>query len=127
MLPDVILLDILLPDLDGLKVLERMKREDPDAMVIMITATRTVKTAVEAMKLGAYDYVTKPFDVDELRLIVNRALSNQALQKEVHYLRERIEERFDFGKMIGKSQGNEGDLQFYQADCPLQIDGVGDG
>ena len=103
--PDIILLDILLPDLDGLKVLERMKREDPDATVIMITATRTVKTAVEAMKLGAYDYVTKPFDVDELRLIVNRALSNQALQKEVKYLRERIEERFDFGKMIGKGKG----------------------
>ena len=103
--PDVILLDILLPDLDGLKVLERIKQEDPDATVIMITATRTVKTAVEAMKLGAYDYVTKPFDVDELRLIVNRALSNQALQKEVRYLREQIEECFDFGKMIGKGKG----------------------
>lgn len=103
--PDIILLDILLPDLDGLKVLERMKQEDPDATIIMITATRTVKTAVEAMKLGAYDYVTKPFDVDELRLIVNRALSNQALQKEVKYLRERIEERFDFAKMIGKGKG----------------------
>jgi DNA-binding NtrC family response regulator len=103
--PDIILLDILLPDLDGLKVLERMKREDPDAIVIMITATRTVRTAVEAMKLGAYDYVTKPFDVDELRLIVNRALSNQALQKEVRYLRERIDERYDFGRMIGKGKG----------------------
>ena len=116
--PDVILLDILLPDLDGLKVLEQMKREDPDAMVIMITATRTVKTAVEAMKLGAYDYVTKPFDVDELRLIVNRALSNQALQKEVHYLRERIEERFDFGKMIGKSQAMNGIFSFIKQIAP---------
>jgi DNA-binding NtrC family response regulator len=103
--PDIILLDILLPDLDGLKVLERMKREDPDTIVIMITATRTVRTAVEAMKLGAYYYVTKPFDVDELRLIVNRALSNQALQKEVKYLRERIDERYDFGRMIGKGKG----------------------
>ena len=103
--PDVILLDILLPDLDGLKVLERIKHEDPDATVVMITATRTIKTAVEAMKLGAYDYVTKPFDVDELRLIVNRALSNQALQREVKYLRERIEEWFDFGNMIGKGKG----------------------
>jgi DNA-binding NtrC family response regulator len=102
--PDVILLDILLPDLDGLKVLERMKQEDSDVTIIMITATRTVKTAVEAMKLGAYDYITKPFDVDELRLTVTRALSNQALQKEVRYLREQIEERFDYGKMIGKSK-----------------------
>jgi DNA-binding NtrC family response regulator len=102
--PDVILLDILLPDLDGLKVLERIKQEDPDAMIVMITATRTIKTAVEAMKLGAHDYVTKPFDVDELRLIVNRALSNQALQKEVQYLRERIDEHLDFGRMIGKSK-----------------------
>ena len=104
--PDVILLDILLPDLDGLKVLEWMKREDPDTIVIMITATRTVRTAVEAMKLGAYDYVTKPFDLDELRLIVNRALSNQALQKEVKYLRERIDQRYDFGRMIGKGNGS---------------------
>jgi DNA-binding NtrC family response regulator len=103
--PDIILLDILLPDLDGLKVLGRIKGDDPDAIVIMITATRTVRTAVEAMKLGAYDYVTKPFDVDELRLIVSRALSNQALQKEVTYLRERIDERYDFGRMIGKGKG----------------------
>ena len=64
--PDVILLDIILPDLDGLKVLEKIKQSDPDIIVIMITATKTVKTAVEAMKLGAYDYVTKPFDIDEL-------------------------------------------------------------
>ncbi len=103
--PDIVLLDILLPDLDGLKVLERIKQEDADLLVIMITATRTIKTAVEAMKLGAYDYITKPFDVDELRLIVNRALSNQSLQKEVKYLREKIDERFDFGKMIGGSKG----------------------
>src|SRR5512143_3150226 len=84
--PDIILLDILLPDLDGLKVLERIKQNDSDMIVIMITATKTVKTAVEAMKLGAYDYVTKPFDIDELRLIINRALSTRSLQKEVQFL-----------------------------------------
>ncbi len=116
--PDIILLDILLPDLDGLKVLERIKQEDPDAIVIMITATRTVRTAVEAMKLGAYDYVTKPFDIDELRLIVTRALSNQALQKEVKYLRERIDERFDFGKMIGKGKGMRHIFQLIQQIAP---------
>ena len=116
--PDIILLDILLPDLDGLKALDRMKQEDPDAIVIMITATRTVRTAVEAMKLGAYDYVTKPFDIDELRLIVSRALSNQALQKEVQYLRERIDERFDFGRMIGKGKGMKHIFQLIQQIAP---------
>jgi putative PEP-CTERM system response regulator len=103
--PDVILLDIILPDLDGLKVLERIKQSDPDIIVIMITATKTVKTAVEAMKLGANDYVTKPFDIDELRLIITRALSTKALEQEVKYRREEMDKSFDFGNIIGKSKG----------------------
>jgi len=102
--PDVILLDIILPDLDGLKVLERVKQNDPDMIVIMITATKTVKTAVEAMKLGAHDYVTKPFDIDELRLIISRSLSTKALEQEVKYRREEMDKSFDFGNMIGKSK-----------------------
>ena len=102
--PDIILLDILLPDLDGLKVLERIKQNDSDMIVIMITATKTVKTAVEAMKLGAYDYVTKPFDIDELRLIINRALSTRSLQKEVQFLREEVDRNYGFGSIIGKSK-----------------------
>lgn len=102
--PDMILLDIILPDMDGLKVLEKIKQRDSDAIVIMITATKTVKTAVEAMKLGAIDYVTKPFDIDELRLMINRGLSTQALKKEVEYLREEIGKNFSFGNMIGRSQ-----------------------
>ena len=80
--PDVILLDILLPDLDGLKVLERIKQHDPNIIVIMVTATKPMKTAPEAMKLGAYDCVTKPFDIDELRLIISRSLSAKALEQE---------------------------------------------
>src|SRR5512136_2843723 len=102
--PDLILLDIILPDLDGLKVLERIKQSDPDIIVIMITATKTVKTAVEAMKLGAYDYVTKPFDIDELRLIITRSLSTKALEQEVKYRREEMDKGFDFGNIIGKSK-----------------------
>jgi len=106
--PDVILLDIILPDLDGLKVLEMIKQNDPDAIVIMITATKTVKTAVEAMKLGAYDYVTKPFEIDELRLMINRSLSTQALQKEVQYLRKEVDKGFGFRNIIGKSESMKG-------------------
>jgi DNA-binding NtrC family response regulator len=102
--PDVVLLDIILPDIDGLKVLEKVKESDPDLIVIMITATKTIKTAVEAMKLGAYDYVTKPFDIDELRLIVSRSLSTQALEKEVKYLRKEIDKGFSIGNIIGKSK-----------------------
>ncbi len=101
--PDVVLLDIILPDLDGLKVLEKIKQKDPDMIVIMITATRTVKTAVEAMKLGAYDYITKPFDADELSLIIHRALSTRALENEVKYLRE-ADRNFGFDQIIGKSK-----------------------
>jgi two-component system response regulator AtoC len=89
--PDVILLDILLPDLSGLKVLERIKQNDPDMVVIMITATNTVNTAVEAMKLGAYDYVTKPFDIDQLRLIITRSLSAKALEQEVKHGRKEMD------------------------------------
>ena len=101
---DVILLDIILPDIDGLKVLEKVKQQDPDLIVIMITATKTIKTAVEAMKLGAYDYVTKPFDLDELRLIISRALSTLALQREVKHLRKEVDKSFGFENIIGKSK-----------------------
>jgi DNA-binding NtrC family response regulator len=103
--PDVILLDIILPDLDGLKVLEKIKQNEPDIVVIMITATNTAKTAVEAMKLGAYHYVTKPFDNDELRLIISRSLSEKALKQELIFRREEMDKSFDFGNILGKSKG----------------------
>jgi len=74
--PDVVLLDIILPDLDGLKVLERIKRDDPNMIVIMVTALRNEQTALEAKRLKANSYVTKPFNIDELRLIITRSLSS---------------------------------------------------
>jgi DNA-binding NtrC family response regulator len=102
--PDVILLDILLPDLDGLKVLEQLKKRDPDGIVIMITSTRTLKTTIEAMKLGADDYITKPFDIDELRLAIHRCLSSLSLKKEIEYHRDEQQRQFHADEMIGQSR-----------------------
>jgi len=90
--PDVILLDIILPDLDGIKVLERIKQDDPNIIVVMVTATINEKTALAAKKLGAYSYVTKPFDIDELRLIITRSLSAKDLFTSTgnHQLRDQL-------------------------------------
>ncbi len=89
--PEVILLDIILSDLGGLKVLERIKQNDPSVIVIMVTATTTLKTALEAKKLGANGYVTKPFDIDELRLIITRSLSAKVLGQEVKNRRKEMD------------------------------------
>jgi DNA-binding NtrC family response regulator len=98
---DVILLDILMPGRDGLETLERIRQISPIPQVIMVTATKTVKTAVQAMKLGAFDYVTKPFDVEELLLIVERALEAAALRREVEALRSEVGHRYRFENIIG--------------------------
>lgn len=100
---DVVLLDILMPGMDGLDALERIKQLTSNAQVIMLTATKTVKTAVRAMKLGAFDYITKPFDVDELLLVVKRAVQASALQQEVENLRAEVGQRYSFDNVIGSS------------------------
>ena len=102
---DVVLLDILMPGIDGLEVLERLRARSASPQVIMLTATKTVKTAVRAMKLGAFDYVTKPFDVDELLIIVERAVQSSALMQEVSALRTEVGQRYSFDNVIGRSPG----------------------
>ncbi|MFH2012145.1 MAG: sigma-54 dependent transcriptional regulator [Pseudomonadota bacterium] len=101
--PNLVLLDIIMPGMDGLAVLERINELDKDIIVIMITATKTIKTAVHAMKLGAYDYITKPFDLDEIRLIVKKALSTQDLKNEVKILRSQVDKVYSFGNIVGNT------------------------
>src|SRR5213595_2096357 len=79
---DLVLLDIRLPDMDGIEVLERMQAIDDGVEVIRVTAVKTVRTAVAAMKLGAFDYLTKPFEEDELLQLVRRALDTRSLERE---------------------------------------------
>jgi two-component system NtrC family response regulator len=91
---DLVITDIMMPEVDGLAVLDAARRLAPGAPVILITAFASVEAAVEAMKRGAYDYVTKPFNRDELRLIVKRALHSSRLEGENRRLRGELEERF---------------------------------
>jgi len=102
-LPNLVLLDVVMPGADGLGLLQAMRSEDPTVPVIMLTAVKTVKTAVEAMKIGAADYLTKPFDVEELRLIVAKALATQALEHEVRCLRAQVLKSYAFHNLVGKS------------------------
>lgn len=101
--PHLVLLDVILPGMDGLAVLEKMQAEDKSIPVIMLTGTKAVKTAVDAMKLGAADYISKPFEIDELRIIVGKALDTQDLEREVRSLRAQVINRYAFHNLIGKS------------------------
>lgn len=100
--PDLALLDIRLPGMDGIKILEEMKRIDKDLTIVMVTAYGDIKNVVNAMKLGAYDYITKPFDNEELLLVVKKALQTRYLNKEVEILRRKLGERMATG-IIGES------------------------
>src|SRR6266480_5861514 len=92
---DLVLLDIRLPGMDGIEVLERIKAIDEGIEVILVTAVKTVRTAVAAMKLGAFDYLTKPFEEEELLSLSRRALERRALEREVAFLRSELERTHD--------------------------------
>ncbi|MDY6843426.1 MAG: sigma-54 dependent transcriptional regulator [Thermodesulfobacteriota bacterium] len=103
-LPDLILLDIVLPGINGIEVLKKIRELDAEAPVVMMTALEEVQTAVTAMKLGAYDYVSKPFKLEEVRKTVFKALETVLLKKEVTYLRKKQMETVGLDNIIGNSQ-----------------------
>jgi two-component system response regulator HydG len=100
---DAIITDLKMKGLIGLDLLEEAKKVAPLTPVIIITAFGTIESAIKAMKLGAYDYVTKPFQMDELVLTVKKALENRLLKKEVLRLKKEVESRYHFHQLIGKS------------------------
>lgn len=100
---DAVLLDLRLPGVGGLDALRRIKERRPESVVIVVTGYGTVQSAVQAMKNGAYDFVTKPFSVDELKLLLERVASHLKLKSENRLLREKVKSKQGFGGIVGRA------------------------
>lgn len=101
---DLILLDILLPDINGIELLERLKGMDPNTEIIMVTGVKEIQPAVKAIKLGAYEYIIKPFVVEDIINVIDRALEKNNLVREVTYLRNELERHHPFKEFIGEDE-----------------------
>ncbi|HWR56016.1 MAG TPA: sigma-54 dependent transcriptional regulator [Negativicutes bacterium] len=105
--PDLVILDLKMPGIDGLETLKRLKELYPRLPVVMTTAHGTVETAIEAMKCGAADYIIKPFDLEEMKIVIEKNLAVQELVKEVDYLRSELNLKYNRQNIIGKSEAME--------------------
>ena len=100
---DLILMDIRMSKVGGIEALKKIKKISPGIPIIIMTAYASVSTAVDALKSGAYDYLTKPLDIEELKILIEKALHHRKLEQENVYLKERLGDRFDFSNIIGRS------------------------
>ncbi len=117
---DLILLDLLMPGMDGIEVLRQLKKIDPHAVIIIITAYASVESAISAMKTGAYDYIQKPFKHDDLILTIERALEHNKLLKENLRLKSELKKTFSFENIIGKSQVMQNVFETIKAVAPTR-------
>jgi DNA-binding NtrC family response regulator len=108
---DIVITDLMMPDMDGIELLEFCKKLDPDLPIIILTGYGTIKTAVEAMKKGAFDYVTKPYNIDEIDLLIKRALQQRDLLFENRMLRETLSQRHPFSTIISEDEAMKRILQ----------------
>jgi len=117
---DVVLLDLLMPGMDGIEVLQRIKKIDPAAAVIIITAYGSVESAIAAMKIGALDYIQKPFKHDELLRTIERAVERRRLQEENLRLKDELRQKFSFGSIIGKGPAMKAVFDLIKAAAPTR-------
>jgi len=117
---DLVLLDLMMPGMSGLDVLRALQRIQPQALVIIITAYASVESAIEAMKIGAFDYVQKPFKHEELLLTIARALDHKSLRDENVRLRSELDRRFSFSNIIGRSRAMEKVFDLIRAAAPTR-------
>jgi DNA-binding NtrC family response regulator len=115
---DVLLLDVMLPDADGMQVLDWVRQRRPELAVVMITAHGTIESAVQAMKAGAFHYVTKPFKNEEVRVIVSQAVQTTRLRRENLDLKRALEDRHRFEKLVGKSRAMQEVYRFIEQAAP---------
>ena len=101
--PDVVITDLFMPVMDGMTLLRRIKEDYPDLAVIMLTAQATIDTAVEAIKIGAYDYLEKPVEPARLRILLDKCLEREKTLKEVQLLKSQLKHYGSFGEMVGNS------------------------
>lgn len=100
---DVLISDLIMPDINGVELLEAARQINPTISVLMITAHGTIKSAVDAMRLGAFDYITKPFDMDEIKMVVKKAFERRHLVEENRDLRQQLKTTYKFDNIIGTS------------------------
>src|ERR1051325_7337837 len=101
---DLIITDLRMPEMDGFDLIRGVTALPDPPYVVMITAFGTIETAIRAIKLGAYDYITKPFEIEELLIVADKALGERALRTKVERLQREVEERYGLGNIIAKSQ-----------------------
>jgi len=101
--PDLILLDVRMPLLDGIETFTRIREESKDALIIMMTAYGTIETAVQAMKMGAFDYLVKPFNIEEIKVVIKKALEIHSISTELSALRREVSEKYSLGNIIFNS------------------------
>ncbi|MFN7640598.1 MAG: sigma-54-dependent transcriptional regulator, partial [bacterium] len=101
---DLIITDLKMPGMSGMDLLRRVREDYPEIIVVVVTAFGTIESAVEAMKLGAHDYIIKPVNADALRLVVSRALEHHRLREEVKSLRTVIDRKYGFENIVGRSK-----------------------